>query len=59
MFNRDADAVTSWNTTLIEGRTLKKLNENMIISYQVRNSQFLKTSICKRNKNQNKCDPEI
>ncbi len=35
-YNRDADRVTEWNTTLIEGRTLKRLSKDSIISYQVR-----------------------
>ncbi len=34
--NRDADRVTEWNTTLIEGRMLKRLSKDFIISYQVR-----------------------
>jgi hypothetical protein len=43
-YNRDADRVTEWNTTLIEGRTLKRLSKDFIISYQVRkDSIFLMT----------------
>ena len=32
---RDCDKVTTWNHTLTESKTLKKLNDEVIISYQV------------------------
>ena len=32
---KDTDKITSWNYTLTEARLLKKINDNVAISYQV------------------------
>ena len=39
---RDTDKITEWNKTLTQAKVLKVLNEECVISYQVRTSLWIK-----------------
>lgn len=39
-FSSDLDTMATWNTTLTQARTLRMINESIVVSYQVNYENF-------------------